>query len=190
MDVGILHYRGKGRCFGVSTGIGFDAAICHQAVVSKLKVFLNKLRLGKLTYGSIAMNRLFLDPLANMTITIDEAVPMTFTDCYFATVMNLPYEGGGFKFCPDAVSDDGLLDVIVVNHMSKKKVLALFPTAINGHHTKYNGVHIFRGRNIRIQSSQALAVHTDGEPVFLQKDISVSIAPKQIHMITSHKSKE
>ena len=73
MDVGLLTYRNrqKSRYFAVSTGLGFDAAICHQAVVSRLKVFLNKLKLGKLTYAGIALNRLFYDQPVSMNITVD-----------------------------------------------------------------------------------------------------------------------
>ena len=44
VDIGVLKYSEKDtekiRKFAVSTGIGFDAAICHQALVSRLKVLL------------------------------------------------------------------------------------------------------------------------------------------------------
>lgn len=43
--------------------------------------------------------------------------------------MNLPYEGGGFKFCPDASGSDGFLDIMVVSDLSKLKILCLLPTA-------------------------------------------------------------
>ena len=48
VDIGVLKYSEKDtekiRKFAVSTGIGFDAAICHQALVSRLKVLLNRIR--------------------------------------------------------------------------------------------------------------------------------------------------
>lgn len=186
LDVGVLQCPKKKHYFAVSTGLGFDAAICHQAVVSKLKVFLNKIKLGKLTYVGIALNRLFIDPTVTMKLTIDDQPPLVFDNTYFIAVMNTPYEGGGFKFCPDAKSDDGILDVIVINNLTKKKVLALLPTAFSGNHVKFKGVSIYKGKNISIESSKALAVHTDGEPVFLQKNISVTTAPKQLKIITTN----
>ncbi|SHJ47288.1 diacylglycerol/lipid kinase family protein [Hespellia stercorisuis] len=185
MDVGVLHYQKKTRSFVVSTGLGFDAAICHQAVVSRLKVVLNKFRLGKLTYVGIAMNRLFLDEPVTMSLSVDGGDPVVFPGTYFIAVMNHCYEGGGFKFCPDAKTDDGLLDVIVVSKLTKKKVLFLLPTAFNGHHVRFRGVDIYRGADIRIHSEKALPVHTDGEPVFLQRDISATVAEKQLRVIVA-----
>ncbi|MDD2980184.1 MAG: diacylglycerol kinase family lipid kinase [Hespellia sp.] len=184
MDVGVLSYQNKVKHFAVSTGLGFDAAICHEAVVSRLKVALNRIKLGKLTYVGIALNRLFLDKPVHMTVSIDGQEPFSFERTYFAAVMNQPYEGGGFKFCPEAKPDDGILDVVVINNLSKKKVLALLPTAYSGKHIHFSGVTIFRGRKIEIHSDKALPVHTDGEPVFLQKDICVTLAPSQINVIS------
>lgn len=190
IDVGVLACPKRTHHFIVSTGIGYDAAICHQAVVSKLKVFFNKIKLGKLTYGGIAINRLFIDPTVTMKITIDDQEPVTFDETFFVACMNTPYEGGGFKFCPDAKPDDGLLDVMLVHHMSKSRILALFPKAYNGKHIGIRGVEMLRGHKIHIESSQALAVHTDGEPVFLQKDITVTTAPEQLRVIVTNESKE
>ena len=42
---------------------------------------------------------------------------------YFTAVMNQRYEGGGFKFCPDARPDDGQLDMILVEGVGKLMLL-------------------------------------------------------------------
>lgn len=190
IDVGVLECPKRKHNFIVSTGIGYDAAICHQAVVSKLKVFFNKIKLGKLTYGGIAIYRLFVDPMVTMKITVDDQAPQVFEKTFFIACMNTPYEGGGFKFCPDAKPNDGLLDVIVVHHMTKKRIISLFPKAFSGKHVGISGVEMLRGKKIKIESSQALAVHTDGEPVFLQKHMTVTTAPKQLRVIMTNEPKE
>ena len=46
------------RFFAVSSGIGFDAAVCEEALTSRFKSTLNKLGLGKLTYLAIALQQL------------------------------------------------------------------------------------------------------------------------------------
>lgn len=46
------------RLFAVSCGIGFDAAVCEEALASKFKNILNKIGLGKLTYLTIALKQL------------------------------------------------------------------------------------------------------------------------------------
>lgn len=49
----------KPRKFAISAGVGLDALVCKKALTSKLKVFLNKLHLGKLTYLLITVQSLF-----------------------------------------------------------------------------------------------------------------------------------
>ena len=119
LNVGRLSYEEKSQRFIVSTGIGFDAGVCHQVMVSPLKRFLNKLKLGKLSYVGVALQMLFSMRLDKMTVTMDDQSPLTFEKVYFATAMNLPYEGGGFKFCPNADCSDDKLDVIVVSGLPK-----------------------------------------------------------------------
>lgn len=184
IDVGILKYGTKQRNFAVSTGLGFDAAICHQAVVSKIKGLLNKLKLGKLTYVMIALHRLLLDQTVRLTVTVDDQEPQTFDKVYFVSVMNNLYEGGGFMMCPKACPDDGLLDAIVVSELPKWKIFFLLTTAYSGRHVRIKGVYLFQGKRIRIDSEKALPVHTDGEPIFLQNHIETLPAPKQLRIIT------
>ena len=107
-----------------------------------------------------------------------------FSKVYFTAIMNQKYEGGGFKFCPDASPSDGYLDVIVVDSLSKPKVICCLPTAFFGKHTHFNGIHIFRCKKIDIHSEARLAVHKDGESAGLLHDFSVCMEPKQINMIS------
>ena len=99
--------------------------------------------------------------------------------------MNNRYEGGGAKFAPDAKNDDDKLDICVVAGVSKLKALMLFPMAFAGIHTRFKGVYMHRGANFRIQTSRPLPLHTDGEPIFLQNDISVCCAPEKLRIITT-----
>ena len=186
IDIGVLQYSNdKKRNFAVSTGIGFDAAVCHQAMVSKLKIILNHLRLGKLTYAGIAFNQLAISKPKKITIVLDGFQTYHLDEAYFATVMNAPYEGGGFKFCPDANPSDGFLNVIVVDSISKAKFLSLLPFAIGGNHLPFKGVYTYTCKTVEIQSEKALPVHTDGEPVFLQRSISAAIASSKLRIITT-----
>lgn len=185
MDVGLLTRAGKERRFAVSTGIGFDAAICHQAAVSKLKVLLNRLKLGKLTYVGIALNRLFHDKPVTAEVRLDNGETKQYQKVYFAAAMNNPYEGGGFYFCPDAENDDGQLDVIIISNLPKLAVLLLLPTAYKGWHVHFPGISVLRCRQVSVRTERALAVHTDGEPVFLRKEIKAELLKEQISVISA-----
>lgn len=77
--------------------------------------------------------------------------------------MNMKYEGGGAKFCPDAKYDDEFLDFCLVGELSKLKILTLFPTAFIGKHTLFRGVHIKRCRHMEVITQKPLPVHCDGE---------------------------
>ncbi len=182
MDVGFISYReNKKRRFAVSSGIGFDAAVCHEVVVSKLKRFFNKLGLGKLAYTGVAFSQIIKSKPTDMTITID-GISKRYENVLFATVMNHQYEGGGFKFCPKADPTDGKLDVVIAADISKFRFLTLLPLAFKGLHTIAPGIHTLQGNNVEISSDRALPVHTDGEPIFLQRKLYAALEPKKLRI--------
>lgn len=185
MNIGELRYKEKLRRFAVSCGIGFDADICHESVVSRVKKFLNKLKLGKLTYVGIAVHRLFLTTPCTVTITVDDKKELTFPKTYFVAIMNNRFEGGGVKFAPKAKNDDDELDFVVASNVTKLKALMLFPLAFAGLHVHFKGIYIGKGKHIKIHSERPLPLHTDGEPIFLQSDISVCCAPDKLRVITT-----
>lgn len=184
MNVGELRYKNKLRRFAVSAGVGFDADICHEVVVSRVKAFLNKLKLGKLTYVFVALHRLIVTSPCRFDMTID-GKKISYEKAYFAAIMNNRYEGGGAKFAPDAKNDDDKLDVCVVANISKPKALMLFPMAFAGIHTRFKGVYMHRAANFHIQTERPMPLHTDGEPIFLQNDLSVCCAPEKLRIITT-----
>ena len=100
INIGRLQYQDRLKHFAVSAGIGFDAAICHEAVISKLKVALNKIHLGKLTYAGISLHRLFLTTPQKMTVTLDHKEEFSFPSAYFAAIMNHKYEAEGSNSAP------------------------------------------------------------------------------------------
>ena len=180
VDIGIVDREGRKRRFVVSTGIGYDAAICHQVAISKYKRLLNKLRLGKLSYVFVALNRLFKDDVVKTEIWVDDKESETYNNTYFVAVMNNPYEGGGFKFCPKAKADDGKLNMIIVSNLPKLVVLLMLPTAFLGLHVFFKGVTVKEGNKIRIKTDRSLPVHVDGEPLYLRKDVTVTLENKQL----------
>lgn len=183
MDVGRVKCGGNTYRFAVSTGIGFDAAVCHQAAVSPIKTVLNKLGLGKLTYLVIALRYLLAQHPQPSKIRLDGDRAEHFEHTYFAAVMNHPYEGGGFFFCPDAQIGDRKLDVIVASDLPKWKILLLLPTAFKGKHVKYKGISIYQCREAAVKMSGALPVHADGEPIAVDQEIRVDIELQQLHVL-------
>lgn len=182
MDVPCITCGSIRSRFAISCGIGFDAGVCHEVGVTPMKKVLNKIGLGKLVYLFVALKQLlFLTP-CSMSITLDGAKTHSYEKVYFIAVMNQKYEGGGFKFCPQASPDDRILDIIVVEGLTKPKVLALLPTAFFGKHTLFKGIHILRAHSAVVNSSLAMPVHKDGEAAGVLKSFEVSLEDQQLNI--------
>lgn len=184
MNVPRLTSANRSCRFGVSAGIGFDAAICHRVLASSSKKYLNRVGLGKLIYLLIALKQLLIVNPTPVTLSMDGSRRHSYKKAYFTAVMNQPYEGGGFMFCPDARNNDGILDVIVIEGVSRWKLLLCLPTALFGKHTRIRGVHILRCKSIHITSAVPLAIHMDGESGGIQSEFSVSLEKKALKVIT------
>lgn len=170
--------------FIVSTGIGYDAAVCHEILVSPLKKFLNCLHLGKLSYLFIGVKTLCLWHPTPMTVYLDDSRKYYFEKAYFAAFMNQPYEGGGFKFCPGAQASSGTLELCVAANLPKWKILCLIPLALFGKHTPFQGVHILRCRHAVLHSAVPLPVHRDGESGSIRTELIINLEKSTLKVIT------
>jgi diacylglycerol kinase (ATP) len=72
--------------------------------------------------------------------------------------------GGGMMVTPDAIIDDGLLDLFRVSPLSRLRFLRLFPKVFSGSHTKLSVVDISRVSRVRIDAADVIA-YADGERV-------------------------
>jgi diacylglycerol kinase family enzyme len=74
--------------------------------------------------------------------------------------------GGGMQAAPDALLDDGLLDVIVLEDVSKLRFLArILPKVFSGKHMQEPSVKAFRAREVAISADRPLTLYADGDPV-------------------------
>lgn len=184
MDLATVTYDdGSTRHFAVSCGIGFDAAVCEEALHSKLKLVLNKLGLGKLTYLGIALKQLLAARAVSCKLSLDDNPPIDIKKVLFVTSMLHRYEGGGFMFCPDADAYDGILNICAVGDIPKLLVLLALPTAFWGKHYIVKGITPYTASRIHIETSKPLWVHTDGEVTRKSCSFTVSVKKKGIRII-------
>ena len=183
VNVGYIKSGDITRRFLVSSGIGFDAAVCHEALDSRLKKFLNRFHLGKLTYLGIALKHIILLKGTPAKLVLDDSRRFSFPKIFFCAFMNTKYEGGGFKFCPDALPDDDFLDICLVEQMPKLKIFRVLPTAFPGKHINTKEVHIYRCRRAYIKTPRPLAVHADGESFHFQKDMHIGLLDSRLKFI-------
>lgn len=179
------HERPAGaRYFAVSSGIGFDAAVCREALTSRFKHTLNKIGLGKLTYLSIALKQLIAARSVSCDIRMDNTEGSIHLDRFlFAAFMLHKYEGGGFQFCPMADAADGKLDLCVVGKIPKPVILFALPTAFYGKHYIFPAIRHYAASEITLRASAPLWVHTDGEVDRMSDCITVRCVKQQLRLM-------
>ncbi|HEX6401737.1 MAG TPA: diacylglycerol kinase family protein [Pseudonocardiaceae bacterium] len=79
-------------------------------------------------------------------------------------VGNGPCYGGGLRICPDATLADGLLDVIAIAAVTRRRLLRVFPSLRAGSHVREPEVTVLRGTTVRIDGDPGWPVYADGEP--------------------------
>lgn len=81
----------------------------------------------------------------------------------FVAVANTPRYGGGMRVAPEARPDDGMLDLVVVERVSRATVLRLFPRIYSGRHVGHPKVHVLRSRSVDLVADRPLPAQGDGE---------------------------
>lgn len=193
MDLGIVHSNNSSandngvtipdRRFLVSTGFGYDAAICEEANASGAKKLLNRIGLGKLVYLLICLKQLISVRDYSTTLILENGKEIKLDRLLLIAGMNNMYEGGGFKFAPAARNDDGKIDLCVVSGLSRSKVLQILPQAMKGNHYKFDGVDAYQSSIYTVKSQTPLWVHTDGEALYQADCITVECIKNAIKMI-------
>ena len=185
VNVGVTVSGDMTRSFAVSSGIGFDAAVCYASASgrNRIKTFLNTLRLGKLIYLVNALRMLFSMDFFSMKVITDDCKLRSFDKVCFAVAMNTKYEGGGFMFAPKASPVDDELDLVIAEGLPKWKILAILPTAFSGKHVRFQGIHVISCKHVVIQCEKDQCVHTDGEHFGFCRKISISLRKERLRMI-------
>ena len=182
VDLGEVSSEGQSRLFAVSSGLGFDAAVCQRSSHSRIKKTLNKVGLGGLTYLAIALNQLIHAPKADCMATMG-GTRLFLPRFLFAAAMVHRFEGGGFMFCPKADCRDGKLDFCMVNKKSLAGILFALPTAFFGLHGGFPGITLSQGESLELASTEPLWLHTDGEVSQKAKRVSFRVAPKKLKLL-------
>lgn len=165
--------------FAVSCGFGMDARICYELETGRLKAICNRLHIGKVSYLIIGIKTLLKTSRAKRANIRVEADGQTlhFKRTVFTAVQNLPFEGGGFPFAPEASPSDGYLDVCIVHVPTRFHMIPLLIACLaGGHHTKFRKhVTMLRCKTITVKADRPMALHTDGEVILAQTGFTARV---------------
>ncbi|MEU3572485.1 diacylglycerol kinase [Kitasatospora sp. NPDC036755] len=157
---------GAVRWYGSVLATGFDSLVSDRA---------NRLRWPR---GRMRYNLAIVAEFANLRplpfrITLADGTVVE-RDLTLAAVGNTRSYGGGMLMCPDALPDDGLLDVTLVDAMPRLRIARFFPTLFKGTHTTHPEVITLRTESLRIESP-GITAYADGEFIAsLPVDVAVA----------------
>ncbi len=171
LDVG----RVGDALFFATAGIGLDAEVAHRyANRTGRRGFLPYLLLTARSLLSFRSQRLRLKLDSNREI---ERSPL------FVAVANVSQYGGGAAIVPQAVPDDGLLDVCVFTHPGWIRMALNAYRLFNSTFDRMPGVEIFQAKKICIARQKCDWFQFDGEVAKGPKELMFEIVPGALTLV-------
>lgn len=155
IDAGRASSGGASRWFAGVVSAGFDAAVNERANAWRWPR-------GKARYHLAMLRELASFGAIDYTVTADGATWQQ--GAMLISVANGQSIGGGMKITPDAVLDDGFLDLFIVSRLSRTGLLKVFPKVFSGGHLGHPAVHIRRVRKVELSADNVVA-YADGERI-------------------------
>jgi YegS/Rv2252/BmrU family lipid kinase len=170
LDVGEV----DGKSFVGIASVGFDSdanKIANEA----------KLVRGNLVYAYAALKALVKWKPARFEVIIDgDKHEVT---GYSVGVCNSKAYGGGMYAAPQAVLDDGLLDVILGGATSKRHFLfRTLPGVFKGTHLDDPSITTFTGKTIDVSADRPFVMYADGDPL-AELPATVRVRPRALHVV-------
>lgn len=155
------------------SGIGFDAQVAHD--------FSTKAARGLLTYTQQSIINFFKAHPYQFEIVIDDY--KFFSEAFFISIANSNQFGNNVTIAPQARLNDGLLDIVVVQKMSKAKLPFAVLQQIRGNNKLQTLVNEVSKKNILYFQTPAIVInnyklaplHIDGEVVETSEKITINI---------------
>ncbi|MGB3326999.1 MAG: diacylglycerol kinase, partial [Mycolicibacterium fortuitum] len=130
-------------------------------------------------YVALLRELISLRPLA-FRASLDDATPVGQPGTLLAVANTASY-GGGMRIHPGALPDDGLLDVVHVVPLTRRRLLRLFPLLLQGRHLDRAEVTARQAASVHVEGAGVVA-YVDGERVG-EGPVRVTIRPGALAMI-------
>ena len=118
---------------------------------------------GPAVYAAAMIAGLVRYKPARFTLTLD-GEPREFTG-YLAAAANSGRFGGGMRIAPRARVDDGVLDIVVIEHCSRLRFMLNTPKVFKGTHINDPKVHLFQAAEVRLDADRPFEVYADGDHI-------------------------
>lgn len=175
-DYGIIN----SQPFFCTCGMGFDAFVSEK--------FAEAGKRGVTTYiEKVLKESLNYKP---DTYTVEDETGQHRHKAFLITCANAAQYGNNAYIAPGASMQDGLLDVIVMEPFTvfeaPQMAIDLFAKTLGNNHR----IKTFQARSVHIHREQTGAVHYDGDPMQMGRDIDISIVPLGLKAVVNPRGKE
>jgi len=159
-------------------GIGYDPNVCYKCNNLKLAG-----RRGTMVYVDSAIKSLIGRTFKHTHITVDGKT--FFIGKAFSIGLGIGrYCGGGMIQTPDAIVDDGLLNITVIKKVPKLKVALHLKELFKGTIYRIEGVFHTMGKIITVQTASPDRVEVDGE-VIGETPVTFEVLPQALRVIVN-----
>ncbi len=166
-DLGLCN----GEYFAETLSFGLDAAIALDTVERRKRTG----KTGTPLFLASGIDMLLHQIKEHRFVaTVDGGEPFSSSMLLFAVQVGPTY-GGGFRICPEASAEDGLLDLCIAHPpLGIPKAVFIFLLAKNAPHTGFKQLEFRQVSSLAIRFEEQPPVQIDGEPFpALEYDISV-----------------
>ena len=179
INQGVIHCLdyGKinGRPFFCTCGMGFDAFVS--------KKFAESGKRGLIQYARNTIGVGLTYKPETYTIT-DENGTRTQEAFLIACAIASQY-GNNAYIAPTASMKDGLMDVIILDPFNTIEgahvLLQMFTKTILSN----NHAHLYKSRHLHVTREKEGAVHCDGDPVMMGREIDVELVPRSFNVVVN-----
>ena len=157
----------NGRRFINGVGIGFDGEVLQSIKAIRLLG-------GHLGYLSIVIRKIFSFKEQFFTIAFDDK--KLSEKFLLVMVTNSSQTGGGFKVSPQAMIDDGKLNMVLCKPLSVLKRLLNLPLIEKGKHLQKSFIYHRELNNVKIDCEKETLAQIDGE-LMSAKAFDIKVLP-------------
>jgi diacylglycerol kinase (ATP) len=172
MDIGYVN----GRIFLNGMGLGFDAQVAAENYSEPGKVKKG----GKHKYIWHIVKTLLFFKEKRMTVITGNGSHET--DCFINTIAIGRRFAGGFFLTPNAIANDGLLDVCMIKKLSLFERFSILLKVPAGKHITDKKVNYYQTPGINLEFPEEVPFHVDGE-LFFSRKFDVTILPAALNII-------
>ena len=186
VDTGELRVAGRRVPFLSSLAAGFDAAVAQRALGGPIWL-AGRPRYVWVTLRELAALRRWSVQLAFDADVIDGCALTEYParTLLFASTLNTPTYGAGMPAVPDASIADGRLDLLIAGRFGRAGVLRMLPLLMRGRHLGHPQVRVCRFESLRVESSPALPLAADGEPLPAATSFEVRVREASLSVVTA-----